>query len=100
MGTPTGLNRLPELIERLASYESSHVVVAVDGPSNYYVQLASGERDENDEGWLLCEAVSNEFLEGEDRISPAVEAALIDVGWKAPRSECSQAGCQLENPNF
>jgi hypothetical protein len=39
-------------------------------------------------GELRCEAVSNEFLDGEDRLDEEGELRLIGLGWASP------------NPNF
>ena len=47
-----------------------------------YVQLLAQE-----DGSILCEASSNNFLEGPDRLSRRQERALADLGWTEPGAE-------------
>ena len=71
---------LTDLLDRLSSRPGRWVLIAEDGcrPSRYWQALAF------EDGSLVVETVSNVNLEGDERLSPAAEKTLSQLGWSDP----------------
>jgi hypothetical protein len=69
------------LIDLLVSSPGRWILILCVGPHKYgrYVQLLVHE-----DGSILAEACSNNYLEGSDRLSSEEEAELVTIGWKEP----------------
>jgi hypothetical protein len=69
------------LIDLLVNSPGRWILILCVGPHNYgrYVQLLVHE-----DGSILGEACSNNYLEGSDRLSAEEEAELVAIGWKEP----------------
>ena len=61
----------------------------------HYAQASFGE-----DGRILCEVVSNALLEGEARLLPVGERALLAAGWRPPVPDCELAFCSVEHRNY
>jgi hypothetical protein len=70
------------LIDLLDSNPGRWILILGVGPHKYgrYVQLLVCE-----DGSIIVEAGSNNFLEGSDRLSSEEEKSLAAIGWKKPR---------------
>ena len=70
------------LIDLLVSNPGRWILILCVGPHKYgrYVQLLVCE-----DGSIVAEACSNNFLEGSDRLSSEEERSLVTIGWKEPR---------------
>jgi hypothetical protein len=75
------------LIDLLVSSPGRWVFILEPGESDRYLQMLVYE-----DGSIFAEAVSNNFLEGPDRLSTEEEAALGTIGWNEPRL--------LDRPNW
>lgn len=74
---------LVALIELLVNTPGRWILILNLGEAGgRYVQLLAHE-----DGSILCEASSNNFLEGSDRLSRRQERALADLGWTEPGAE-------------
>lgn len=72
--------RLSATLARLP--RDQYLIVAMDAGLEewqYYVQFAQGGA-----AGFLAEAVSNDYLPGALQLSPALEAALLAIGWQSP----------------
>jgi hypothetical protein len=69
------------LIDLLVRSPGRWILILCVGPHKYgrYVQLLVHE-----DGSILAEACSNNYLEGSDRLSSEEEAELVIIGWKEP----------------
>jgi hypothetical protein len=69
------------LIDLLVRSPGRWILILCVGPHKYgrYVQLLVHE-----DGSVLAEACSNNYLEGSDRLSTEEEVALVTIGWKEP----------------
>ncbi len=69
------------LIDLLVRSPGRWILILCVGPHKYgrYVQLLVHE-----DGSVLAEACSNNYLEGSDRLSSEEEAELVTIGWKEP----------------
>jgi hypothetical protein len=69
------------LIDLLVRSPGRWILILCVGPHKYgrYVQLLVHE-----DGSILAEACSNNYLEGSDRLSSEEEAELVTIGWKEP----------------
>jgi hypothetical protein len=76
---PEMRERLIEVLRALLEDRAHFLVIDVDKSAKYYVQFLPV-----DGGGLLCEAVSNEFLSGTDRLTTHDEQNMIDLGWASP----------------
>jgi hypothetical protein len=78
------------------SLDGDHYLIVEAGPGPVYVQFALQE-----DGSVYGEAVSNVYLEGEHRLSPAQEAKLAAIGWMKPGEDGPRCSCcDLSPPNF
>ena len=68
------------LIDLLVSSPGRWIFILEPGESDRYLQMLVYE-----DGSIFAEAVSNNFLEGCDRLSAEEEAALGVIGWNEPR---------------
>jgi hypothetical protein len=68
------------LIDLLVSSPGRWIFILEPGESDRYLQMLVYE-----DGSIFAEAVSNNFLEGPDRLSAEEEAALGAIGWNEPR---------------
>ena len=70
------------LIDLLVSSPGRWILILCVGPHKYgrYVQLLVHE-----DGSILAEACSNNYLEGSDRLSAEEETELSAIGWNEPR---------------
>src|ERR1039458_9079174 len=68
------------LIDLLVSSPGRWVFILEPGESDRYLQMLVYE-----DGSIFAEAVSNNFLEGSDRLSPEEETELSAIGWNEPR---------------
>ena len=68
------------LIDLLVSSPGRWIFILEPGESDRYLQMLIYE-----DGSIFAEAVSNNFLEGSDRLSAEEESALSIVGWNEPR---------------
>jgi hypothetical protein len=72
---------LVELIDLLVSSPGRWILILdVGRPGGRYVQLLVYE-----DGSIVAEASSNNFLENSDRLSTEQENALVTMGWNEPR---------------
>ena len=67
------------LIDLLVGSPGRWVFILEPGESDRYLQMLVYE-----DGSIFAEAVSNNFLEGPDRLSTEEEAALSILGWSEP----------------
>lgn len=69
------------LIDLLVKSPGRWILILCVGPHKYgrYVQLLVHE-----DGSILAEACSNNYLEGSDRLSSEEKAELVTIGWKEP----------------
>ena len=67
------------------------MIFTVDKKKNYYVQCAGSKSSTT----VVCEAVSNEYLEPTWRLSETQIGRLLSLGWKSPNSKEPQG-----HPNF
>jgi hypothetical protein len=77
---------LEEILERLLADPGRWILIIEAGPDTalYYVQYLLFE-----EGSLLAEAVSNNFLEGANRLTDQDEQRLRILGWQPPADQGS-----------
>ena len=68
------------LIDLLVSSPGRWIFILEPSGSNRYLQMLIYE-----DGSIFAEAVSNNFLEGSDRLSAEEEEALSAIGWNEPR---------------
>jgi hypothetical protein len=68
------------LIDLLVNSPGRWIFILEPGESDRYLQMLIYE-----DGSIFAEAVSNNFLEGSDRLSAEEEEALVAIGWSAPR---------------
>ncbi|MGA2805023.1 MAG: hypothetical protein ABSF89_11635 [Acidimicrobiales bacterium] len=72
---------LVQLIDVLVKSPGRWILILDSGhPGGRYVQLLLCE-----DGSIVAEASSNNFLEGRDRLSAAQDGALAGIGWNEPR---------------
>jgi hypothetical protein len=64
---------------RLMLASSRRWLLTIDADWEHYVQFLAGEN-----GVLVAECVSNEFLEGDARLSEEAEELLPELGWGWP----------------
>ncbi len=69
---------IEEVLGALCERPGRWVLIAECGPSRYWQALAF------EDGALVTEVISNCWLEGEDRMTPAQEQRLRDLGWSSP----------------
>ena len=68
------------LIDLLVNSPGRWIFILEPGESDRYLQMLVYE-----DGSIFAEAVSNNFLEGQDRLSAEEEEALSAIGWNEPR---------------
>jgi hypothetical protein len=93
------IDDLRQAVTKLAAASRGYIVIEI-ADTGQYVQLL---RDEGRPGVprALVEAVSNEYLMGEHRLSSAQEHTLSTLGWEPPHGECHPAeGCEMPHPNW
>lgn len=91
---------MTEAIDELRRSRSGHAIVELTG-SPYYVQVLIENEVGSDRRRFLVEAVSNEFLADEYRITSAQELSLRRLGWSEPNIPCSSASrCSRDHPNW
>jgi hypothetical protein len=71
---------LVALIDLLVSSPGRWIFILEPGGSDRYLQMLVYE-----DGSIFAEAVSNNFLEGPDRLSAEEETELSAIGWSPPR---------------
>lgn len=91
---------MAEAIDELRCRRSGHAVVELAG-TPYYVQVLIENEVGSDRNRFLVEAVSNEFLPDEHRITSAQQSSLRRLGWSEPNSQCSSGQrCSRDHPNW
>jgi len=73
------VRELTEVLRQLVADGSRYPILDVEGDATYFVQFLPF-----DGGCLVCEAVSNVFLDSRYRLSELQEQAMVDLGWDAP----------------
>ena len=73
---------LLSIIEKVIYEGGKNNFAIIPANAAYYLQIAAARGDYD----LYCEAVSNNYLEGEDMLVPAQEEQLAALGWYHPQS--------------